>query len=187
MGNCRKIMVMISGFVLIISHFSFADVLPVVNLDDAGPSTDYFLLTEKYRIENMFITNAAATSNKPVAVNSGITTEKLHKYLGYTTVVLAGLTAVFNGDNNFHYGAAYSTVAASLGTITTGYLAYGDRFTFEYGILTEDNEHIVLGTLGAIGCIVAVILADDDGGHGHDGIGAGGGVSMAISVIRIKF
>lgn len=187
MGTYRKSILFFILFFLFGRPFCYAAVLPVFNPADAAASPDYFALTEKYRIENMFFAEASTTPNKPASVKNRFTAETLHKYLGYTTVFLAGLTAVANGDNNFHYGSAYSTVAASLGAITTGYLAHGDRFTFEYGVLTEDNEHIVLGTIGAIGCIVAVILADEDGGNGHDGLGVGGGVSMALSVVRIKF
>ena len=121
------------------------------------------------------------------ASDEGLDYGKAHKYLGYTTILLAGIAAVSSGNKDVHYGAAYSAVAAAAGTVFTGYMEHGDRFTFEDGLFTEDNSHILLGTIGALGCAAAVILADSDGGHGHNGIGVFGGAAMALSVITIKW
>ena len=111
----------------------------------------------------------------------------LHKYLGYTTVLLVGLTAATAGDNGAHYGAAYGTALAAAGTVVTGYLEYGDRLDLSYGLLWKDNAHIILGTIGAAACIAAVALADSRGGGGHAGAGVAGGAAMALSIITIRW
>ncbi len=111
----------------------------------------------------------------------------IHKYLGYTTVLLVGLAAATAGDNGAHYGAAYGSAVAAAATVTTGFVEYGDRFDLSYGLFSEDNAHIILGTIGAVACIAAVAVADSDGGGGHAGAGSGGGVAMALSIITIRW
>ncbi len=111
----------------------------------------------------------------------------VHKYLGYSTVLLVGLAAATSGDNGAHYGTAYGAAALGAATVATGFVEYGDRFDLSYGLLWQDNAHIILGTVGAIACIAAVAAADSDGGGGHAGAGVGGGAAMALSIITIRW
>ena len=97
------------------------------------------------------------------------------------------MTAVSSSNEDVHWGAAYGTVGVAALTLTTGYIAHGDRFTLEDGLFTQDNNHIILGTIGAIGCMTAVAIADSEGGGGHAGAGIFGGAAMAISIVTIRW
>lgn len=119
--------------------------------------------------------------------SAGLSVGKLHKYLGYTTVVLAAVTAVSSGTENAHWAAAYGTVGATALTLVTGNIAYGHRFNLQDGLFSQDNTHIILGTIGAIGCIAAVFMADSEGGGGHAGTGVFGGTAMALSIVTIRW
>jgi hypothetical protein len=110
-----------------------------------------------------------------------------HKYLGYGTVLLAGVTAATSSQESFHEGAAYATAAGAVSTVLTGYLAHRDRFDTGDGLLTRDNIHIALGTLGAALLTTAVAIADDGEESSHSGLGVTGGVMMALGVIDIKW
>ena len=112
---------------------------------------------------------------------------ELHKNAGYTAVILAGLAAVTSGSRDVHYAAAYGSALAAAGAVTTGYIAYGDRFRAEDGLSSKDNRHILLGTLGAIGCVAAIALADSSGGGGHAAAGVAGGAAMSLSIITIRW
>ncbi|MDY6950543.1 MAG: hypothetical protein SWE60_03455 [Thermodesulfobacteriota bacterium] len=116
----------------------------------------------------------------------GVDFGRLHKYLGYGTVLLAGIAAVSSGSRSVHYGAAYGATGAALATCLTGYIEYSDRFSLEDGLLSKDNAHIMLGVLGTIGIATAVTIADSsDSSHKH--AGGAGGVSMLLSVVTIKW
>lgn len=113
--------------------------------------------------------------------------EVWHKYLGYGTVVLAGVTAATNSDEDLHESIAYATTAAALSTVLTGFLTHSDRFDTYEGLLSKDNLHIMLGTLGAAMLTTAVAIADDGRESSHSGLGVAGGVLMTLGVIDIKW
>jgi hypothetical protein len=131
-------------------------------------------------------TGAQAAAGEP-STGSGLNAARLHPYLGYATVLLAGITAVSSGTKGIHWTAAYGTAGMAALTVTTGALAHGKRFDLKEGLLSEDNLHIILGTLGAAGCLAAVAMADSDGGGSHAGAGVAGGVLMALSIIDIRW
>ncbi|MDY6951369.1 MAG: hypothetical protein SWE60_07655 [Thermodesulfobacteriota bacterium] len=111
---------------------------------------------------------------------------RLHKYLGYGTVLLAGIAAVSSGSRSAHYGAAYAATGTALATCLTGYMEYSDRFNLEDGLLSGDNAHIMLGVIGTIGIATAVTIADSsESSHKHPG--GAGGVSMLLSVVTIRW
>jgi hypothetical protein len=187
MNFYRKSLPLVFLVIFFSQHVCFANSFLFLNQDGKAQPGRYLAFNEDHQTYYLLASKTDIHSELAVSTGGGLDAEKLHKYLGWATVALAGLTAVSSSNKNTHYAAAYSTVAASVGTLTTGYMAHGDRFTFEDGIFTEDNNHIILGTLGALGCIAAVALADSSGGNSHDGIGIVGGVAMAISVITIKW
>ena len=113
--------------------------------------------------------------------------ETWHKYLGYGTILMAGVTAVSHSDEDFHESAAYATAASAISTVLTGYLAHHQRFDSHQGLLSKDNLHIVLGTLGAAILTTAVAIADDGEESSHSGLGVTGGVLMTLGVIDIKW
>lgn len=110
-----------------------------------------------------------------------------HKYLGYGTVLMAGVTAASSSQESFHESAAYVTAAGAVSTLLTGYLAHGHRFDMSQGLFSRDNLHIVLGTLGAVALTTAVAIADDGEEGSHSGLGVTGGVLMTLGVIDIKW
>ncbi|MDY6988252.1 MAG: hypothetical protein SWQ30_09365 [Thermodesulfobacteriota bacterium] len=118
--------------------------------------------------------------------DGGFSFGRLHKYLGYGTVLLAGIAAVSSGSRSVHYGAAYAATGTALATCLTGYIEYSDRFNLEDGLLSGDNAHIMLGVLGTIGVATAVTIADSsESSHKHPG--GAGGVSILLSVVSIKW
>lgn len=132
-------------------------------------------------------TGSAGTAGGSEPQQRGASLERWHKYLGYGTVLMAGVTAVSHSDEDFHEGAAYVTAAGALSTLLTGYLAHGERFDTEAGLLSRDNLHIALGTLGAVLLTTAVAISDDGEEGSHSTLGVTGGVLMALGVIDIKW
>ena len=119
--------------------------------------------------------------------SSGSDLESWHKYLGYGTILMAGVTAVSSSSESFHETAAYVTAAGALSTLFTGYLAHGERFDMSEGLFSETNRHIVIGTLGAVLLTTAVAMAANDDDSSHSGLGISGGVLMTLAVIDIKW
>ena len=120
-------------------------------------------------------------------VSSGSNMESWHKYLGYGTVLMAGVTAASSSSEDFHETAAYVTVAGALSTLLTGYVAHGEQFDMSEGIFSEPNRHILLATLGAVLMTTAVVIADGGEESAHSGLGISGGVLMTLAVIDIKW
>ena len=141
--------------------------------------------------QNQLYAMASGTSNNQGSSAThhkrGASLETWHKYLGYGTILLAGITAVSNSEENFHESAAYATAAGAISTVVTGYLAHGQRFDTHQSLLSRDNLHIVLGTLGAAILTTAVAIADDGKESSHSGLGVTGGVLMTLGVIDIKW
>ena len=187
MNACQKGLPLVFLVVFFSHQVCLANSFLFLDSDGTDPYMKYLSLKGNDQTNHLLVDKKNYRSEQAASFREGLDSEKLHKYLGFTTVLLAGLTAVTGNSKDVHYGAAYSTVAAALGTIATGYLAHGDRFAIGDGIFTEDNSHIILGTIGVVGCIAAVLLADSDGGHNHNAFGIVGGGAMAFSVIRIKW
>jgi drug/metabolite transporter (DMT)-like permease len=119
---------------------------------------------------------------------------RAHKWLGFTTVALAGTTALTSSEVDTHEPLAYATAAMALSTVATGIMAHGDRFDTSEGLLTQDNSHIMLGTLGAIMLTAGVLLAADsydedteDVDMAHAGLAGAGAAMMAIAIIDIRW
>ena len=131
----------------------------------------------------------------PVVAGESFSLETTHKYLGFTTIGFAGATALTSDDPDMHEPLAYATAAFALSTLMTGYFAHGDRFDTSDGFFTQENSHMILGTIGAIMLTTGVLLAadsydgDDDGSveEGHAGLAGAGGLLMAIAIIDIKW
>lgn len=112
---------------------------------------------------------------------------RLHRYLGYGTLILAGVTAVSGSESDLHCGAAYAATGTAAATCATGFMKYHRRWNLSKGLFHDDNAHIMLGVIGGIGMVASVITADSDSGPSHAGVGAAGGALMAVSVILIKW
>jgi hypothetical protein len=106
----------------------------------------------------------------------------LHKYLGYGTLLLAGVAAATGSDSSTHHYSALGSATLGVMTLATGYYEYGDMFDIDEGF-SKYNLHIALGTLGAIGFATEAIIASTDSGHGGLGIGSAAVMGAAFIVI----
>lgn len=56
---------------------------------------------------------------------------KLHKYLGYSTIFLAGVAAFSSSNRSLHYGSASAVTGTALATCLTGYIEYRHLFNLD--------------------------------------------------------
>lgn len=102
-----------------------------------------------------------------------------HKYLGYATALLAGITAVTFSSKDFHEIAGYTTAGLSLITTGIGFYEYGEYFDLDEGF-SGYNMHMILATAATIGFLATAALQDEKGIHA-----AIGGVSTAMMILPI--
>ena len=106
----------------------------------------------------------------------------LHKYLGFGTLLLAGIAATTGSDSSIHHNSAVGAATLGVMTCATGYYEYGDMFEIDEGF-SKYNLHIALGTIGAIGFAAEAIIASSDSSHGGLGIGATAAMGAALIII----
>ena len=102
-----------------------------------------------------------------------------HKYLGYATALLAGITAATSSSKDFHEIAGYTTAGLSLITTAIGFYEYGEYLDLDEGF-TGYNVHMILETAATIGFIAAAALKDEKSTHATIG-----GVSTALIILPI--
>ena len=177
-----NIIVPVMGYILTDYLANYSEPNDLYNINDNERNNLYAsnLFQQKNIVSNLPQTN---TNTSDAGFNYG----RLHKYLGYSTLILAGAAAVSSSHRSVHYGFAYTATGTALATCLTGYSKYGDRFNLDDGFFSEDNLHIMLGVLGTLGFATAVAIADSGEETSHGGIGRTGAASMVISVIVIKW
>jgi hypothetical protein len=184
--HLHRIPVILAVLFLVFNFSTMAGADPLSDLSAPDHLQSSLILT-KEDISHLF----AGDQNEPVPAlapaSIGINFGKVHKYLGYSTLLLAGVAAVTSSTKSLHYGAAYATTGTALATCFTGYYEYRDRFDLGNGFLDEDNLHILLGTLGTLGVATAVAIADSGENKSHAAVGITGGASMMVSIIVIKW
>ena len=154
-------------------------------------------MSSTHKTVGIIVAIALVLSAIPMSASAGesLSFDNTHKYLGYSTIAFAGATALTSGDPDIHEPLAYATAALGLSTLLSGYLSHGDRFDTSEGFFSEDNRHILLGTVGALMLTTGVLLAadsydgDDDGSvdQAHAGLAGAGGILMTIALIDIKW
>jgi hypothetical protein len=102
-----------------------------------------------------------------------------HKYLGYATEALAGITAATLSSGSFHEIAGYTTDGLSLITTGIGFYEYGEYFDLDEGF-TGYNMHMILETAATIGFIATAALRDEKSVHAVIG-----GASTAMMILPI--
>jgi hypothetical protein len=102
-----------------------------------------------------------------------------HKYLGYATAVLAGITAVTFSSDNIHQIAGYTTAGLSLITTGIGFYEYGEYLDLDEGF-SGYNLHMILETAATIGFLAAAALQGENSTHAVIG-----GVSTALMILPI--
>lgn len=115
-------------------------------------------------------------------VGFGLDAGALHKYLGWGTLLLAGVAAVTGSDSGLHHNSAIAASVTGLMTAATGYYEYSDYFDMDEGWSTY-NLHIVLGTIGAVGFATEAVIASTDSGHGGIGIGSAVAMGLALAIV----
>jgi hypothetical protein len=107
----------------------------------------------------------------------------LHKYLGYGTLLMAGVAAATGADKSSHCIPGYATAGMAALTCLTGFMEYGgEYFDFSEGF-NAYNTHILLGSLATAGFIATVAIADSSSAHA--GLGGASAVTMVIPVVII--
>jgi hypothetical protein len=128
------------------------------------------------------------------------TSSNAHKFLGLGTVLFAGLTALAAPEEGCehncppnppprqtsgttHTRLARTTAVLAVATLTSGLLAHWDDFYVEDGITDPDNQHVMLGTTGALMMLYAIHKsANSSTQTSHAGIAELGGVAMAVAI-----
>ena len=117
----------------------------------------------------------------------GSTMGKLHKYMGYGTIIAAAAAGVSgSGGGGFHKGAGNAAAGLAVATCITGFAEYSDYFDMEEGLSTH-NIHIVLATLATVGFVVTAIDANGNDDDGHAGLGIGSTVLMTVPIVILHF
>jgi len=178
----ENIIVPAMGYILTDYLANYSEPNDLYNISDNERNDLYAsnLFHQKNIVSNLAQTNANTS-------DAGFNYGRLHKYLGYSTLVLAGIAAVSSSRRSVHYGFAYAATGTALASCLTGYSEYGDRFNLDDGLFSEDNLHIMLGVIGTLGFATAVAIADSGKETSHSGIGRTSAASMVISVIVIKW
>ena len=124
----------------------------------------------------------SATISSTNSLNSqsqNVNLRSAHKYLGYATAALAGITAATFSSKDFHVIAGYTTAGLSLITTTIGFYEYGEYLDLDEGF-TGYNMHMILETVATIGFIATAALQGEKGPHAVIG-----GVSTALMILPI--
>lgn len=159
----------------------------------------------------MLASNETANANLPSSVTNAspkaefepsiLTFDKLHQYMGFTTLALVAATA-FSAPgegcegaacanqpvqprqvNGTHAKLAKAAAAMAAFTVTSGLITHWDDFHMEDGFSDPDNLHAMLGTAGALLMMYAVNKsANSTTPTSHAGIAELGGVAMAVAV-----
>ena len=122
-------------------------------------------------------TISTASSLKPQL--QGVNLRSAHKYLGYATAALAGITAATFSSQDLHEIAGFTTAGLSIITTALGFYEYGEYFNLDEGF-TGYNVHMILETAATIGFVATAALKNDKSAHPVIG-----GVSTAIMIIPI--
>jgi hypothetical protein len=161
-------------FLLLENTFAFAEDKNVLMSNN-----DYFSDSSAINQSNK---NESATTILTNSLNSqsqNVNLRSTHKYLGYATAALAGITAATFSSGSVHEIAGYSTAGLSLITTGIGFYEYGEYFDLDEG-LTGYNAHMILETLATVGFMATAALQDEKGVHAVIG-----GASTAMMILPI--
>jgi len=131
-------------------------------------------------------THAEAAFAAPTSPHiSSFSTARAHKYMGYGTVLLAGLAAVSHSSHDLHRAASYGTTWLAAATCATGFSGFEGFIDLSDGLSVYDT-HAILGTLGTIGFAATLAMAEADADSSHGGIGGASAAAMGLSVVVLK-
>ena len=147
------------------------------------------------KVKNLIVSPPPVSEFEPKL----ITGKKIHKYLGLSTLVLAGLTTFSAPEdgcenhncsqqprpvNGTHAELAKATAVMAIATVVSGLIVHWDDFNWEDGWKDPDNQHIVLGVSGATLLAYAVnkSMNVSQGQVSHAGIAELGALAMLVAV-----
>ena len=154
--------------------FTFAGDKDVFN-NNSDFHLDSSLLIQSNTDESATISKAS--SLKPQS--HGVNLRSAHKYIGYATAALAGITAATFSSQDLHEIAGFTTAGLSLITTALGFYEYGEFLNLHEGF-TGYNVHMILETAATIGFVATAALRNDKSAHSVIG-----GVSTAMMIIPI--
>ena len=147
---------------------------------------DILRFNSDYFVDSSFITQSGKNDSATNSLTNDLNTESqndslrpAHKYLGYTTAALAGVTAVTSSSAGVHKTAGYVTAGLSLITTAIGFYEYGEYFDLDEGF-SGYNMHMILETAATIGFMATAALQSEKGPHAVIG-----GVSTAMMILPI--
>ena len=109
----------------------------------------------------------------------GFSYNKMHQYMGLSTLALVALTAVLPKDDDLHKYTATLTAASAAATAGGGLFVHWNDFDLSEGLTEPDNLHVLFAGLGVLAVIAAAASAPDDS---HIGLGVVGGLSIGAAV-----
>ncbi len=147
---------------------------------------DILTFNSDYFVDSSFITQSSKNDSATISLTNDLNSESqddslrsAHKYLGYTTAALAGVTAATFSSGGVHRTAGYVTAGLSLITTAIGFYEYGEYFDLDEGF-SGYNMHMILETAATIGFMAAAALQSETGPHAVIG-----GVSTAMMILPI--
>ena len=172
--NRRRIPSIMLIFLLLGSTFAFAEDLDILKF-----SSDYF-------VDSSFATQGSNNDSTTITLTNDSNSESqddslrsAHKYLGYATAALAGVTAATSSSKGVHGTAGFVTAGFSLITTAIGFYEYGEYFDLDEGF-SGYNMHMILETAATIGFMATAALQSETGPHAVIG-----GVSTAMMILPI--
>lgn len=172
--DSRRIPSIMLIFLLLGSTFAFAEDKDILTF-----SSDYF-------VDSSFRTQSSNDDSATISLTNDLNSESqddnlrsAHKYLGYTTAALAGVTAATSSSVGVHRTAGYVTAGLSLITTAIGFYEYGEYIDLDEGF-SGYNMHMILETAATIGFMAAAALQSETGPHAVIG-----GVSTAMMILPI--
>lgn len=150
-------------------------------------------------INNADILHSAEFSNMYIAANDSMLNEgtgkpaesnnsfqiNWHKYLGWTTIGMMGITIStgFIIPDRGHCALAGISTGFAIATCVDGIYEYGGLISITDGDWRY-NTHALLGTLATAGFITSLALAD---GESHVATGIASGTAFTIALVVIYF
>ncbi len=144
------------------------------------PYQSYIQLVQMDAVNVNHTLATVSDEKRPVFKPRPVTLNKVHKYLGYASMVsavLTGLSPKTAGGPHELFGTAAAVFGAA--AIASGFAFHYEDIGLSGGFGDPDNLHMLLGILGTAGYAVAV-SSGEDGGHG--GPGTLGALSMAMAI-----
>lgn len=144
------------------------------------------LFPDRAVIEQIGGTPLFAARRPPLSYpeTASFSTMRAHKYLGYTTMVLAALAAVSSSSHELHRTFSYAATWLAGATCATGFSGYGALIDLSDGLDTYET-HAVMGMVGTAAFAATVVIAEAEEDPNHGAIGAASATAMGLSVMAV--